>query len=124
MAYEPVSRPGNDRLPGAGLAAGLSVSLILGLTGPALGDPGDCNGPRRCAATAMPPATEAPAEPVSFEVGDRFEQEDYVVLRDYQRNHLTPQPHGHDYVRVGEAVLLIDSETRRIIQRIGIRAGR
>lgn len=50
----------------------------------------------------------------AWHVGDRFDREEYVVIRDYQRYGLTPPPHGHYYVAVDDDVLLINAATRII----------
>ncbi|MAC39201.1 MAG: excinuclease ABC subunit A [Maricaulis sp.] len=48
----------------------------------------------------------------AWRIGDRFEREEYVVVREYSRYQLSPPPHGHYYVRVDDEVLLIDAATR------------
>ena len=50
----------------------------------------------------------------AWHVGDRFDREEYVVIRDYGGHGLTPPPHGHYYVRVDDEILMIEAATRRV----------
>lgn len=50
----------------------------------------------------------------AWQVGDRFDREEYVVIRDYGGHGLTPPPHGHYYVRVDDEILMIEAATRLV----------
>jgi len=50
----------------------------------------------------------------AWHVGDRFDREEYVVIRDYGQRGLNPPPHGHYYVQVDNEVLMIEAATRLV----------
>lgn len=50
----------------------------------------------------------------AWHVGDRFDREEYLVIRDYGPRGLTPPPHGHYYVQVDDKVLMIEAATRLV----------
>lgn len=54
----------------------------------------------------------------AWHVGDRFDREDYVVIRDYSQRGLTPPPHGHYYVQVDEQLLMIEAATRLVTELV------
>lgn len=52
----------------------------------------------------------------AWQTGDVFTAENYVVIRDYRDYGLAPPPYGHYYVLVDDNVLLIDEETKLVVQ--------
>ena len=104
----------------AGLAA---AGLALMAGAPALAGPphcppgherqGRCEPGERHDARAYEPGYRD-AQRDAWRVGDRFDREEYVVIRDYGQRGLTPPPHGHYYVQVDNDVLMIEAATRLV----------
>ena len=110
------------------IAAGL---VLAGMTAPALADPPHCPpGHARqglCDANARDSRHDAAhvyeqgyrdGRRDAFRVGERFERDEYLVIRDYARYDLTPPPHGYYYVVVDDDVLMIEAATRLIAELI------
>jgi len=113
----------------AGFAAA-GLAMIVGA--PALADPPHCppghERQGRCVSGDRHDARDTAARAYeqgyrdgqrdAWRVGDRFDREEYVVIRDYGPRGLTPPPHGHYYVQVDEQVLMVEAATRLVTELV------
>ena len=68
------------------------------------------------------PACVPPGQAKKWQVGDRF-AERYDPIRDW-RSYRLPQPaDGQSWVRVGDVILKVDDDTRRVIEILDLVAG-
>ncbi len=72
--------------------------------------------PARPGAHAFPRGAAAPAS--GYAVGDRLPEDRPHVTLDWRTYGLPEPPAGQIYARVGDAVLLIESATRRVVARV------